>query len=309
MSRGKILYVEDNKTEAKQTKALLEKNGYEVIWVEEGSAAIRTAKTTDIEIVILDLMLPDINGNEVCRWLKMNNETRGIPIIMLTARGSMADKVEGLHAGADDYLPKPYNEVELNARIYACLRNKALRDELDQKNRELTKTLEQVATLAITDSLTELFNRRRFQLVIEKEFNRSVRYGSPLACMMIDIDEFKALNDTYGHRLGDHVLHELALSIRKNVRDIDTPARWGGDEFVVLLPETPKEKALEPAGRILADIANKKFPELADRPVTVSIGIASAPDPAIDSGDKLIVACDMAMYKAKHNGRNRVEIV
>lgn len=308
MSRGKILYVEDNKTEAKLTKTMLEKNGYEVIWVEEGSAGIRTAKTSDIEIIILDLMLPDINGNEVCRWLKMNDDTRGIPIIMLTARGSMADKVSGLHAGADDYLPKPYNEIELNARIYACLRNKALLDELRQKNRELAEMLERVATLAITDTLTELYNRRRFQIIIEKEFNRSIRYGSPLSCMMIDIDQFKMINDNYGHRQGDQVIHEVALAIRKNVRDIDTPARWGGDEFIVLLPETPKEKALEPAGRILNDVANRKFTDLADRQVSVSIGIASSPDPAIDSGDKLIAACDMAMYQAKHNGRNRVEV-
>jgi two-component system cell cycle response regulator len=308
MSRGKILYIEDNKAEAKLTRTMLEKNGYEVVWVEEGSAGIRTAKTSDVELILLDLMLPDINGNEVCRWLKMNDDTRGIPIIMLTVKGSMADKVSGLHAGADDYLPKPYNEIELNARIYACLRNKALLDELRQKNRELAEMLERVETLAITDTLTELYNRRRFQTIIEKEFNRSIRYGSPLSCMMIDIDYFKAINDNYGHRLGDQVLHEVAQTIRKDVRDIDTPARWGGEEFIVLLPETTKEKALEPAGRILNDIASHEFNDLPDRRISVSIGIACTPDPTIDSGEKLIVACDMAMYNAKHNGRNRVEV-
>ena len=133
MAKAKILLVEDSKVQAGLVRDFLEKTGYEVIWAENGKSAIKTAKTMSVDIILLDLMLPDISGNEVCRWLKLNDNTRGIPIIMLTAKDAITDKVAGLEAGADDYLPKPYNEIELNARIYASLRTKALQDELRQK--------------------------------------------------------------------------------------------------------------------------------------------------------------------------------
>jgi DNA-binding response OmpR family regulator len=144
MAKAKILLVEDSKVQAGEVKSFLEKAGYEVIWVEDGKAAIKSAKTQKIDIILLDLVLPDISGNEVCRWLKLNEGTKGIPIIMLTVKGEVVDKVAGLEAGADDYLPKPYSEVELNARIYASLRTKALQDELRQKNKQLEELLKQV---------------------------------------------------------------------------------------------------------------------------------------------------------------------
>src|SRR3990170_1420674 len=122
MAKAKILLVEDSKSQAEVTRELLEKDGYEVDWVEDGKAAIMKVSTQPVDIVLLDYVLPDINGNEVCRWLKLNENTKGIPIIMITARSGTKDKVSSLEAGADDYLMKPYNEIELNARIYACLR-------------------------------------------------------------------------------------------------------------------------------------------------------------------------------------------
>jgi len=137
MTEARILLVEDNRAEAEMTKGFLEKYGYQVTWVETGMAALKIAKTEPVDIVLLDLLLPDINGTEVCRWLKGNEDTRGIPIIMLTIKASTEDKITGLQIGADDYLPKPYDEVELNARIYASLRSKTLQDELRSKNRAL----------------------------------------------------------------------------------------------------------------------------------------------------------------------------
>lgn len=118
MAKAKILLVEDDKLQAKITKEYLEKNGYEVLWTDNGKSAIKIAKTQPIEIILLDLILPDISGNEVARWLKINEDTKGIPIIIVTIKDTLPDKVKGLEAGADDYLPKPYNEIELNARIY-----------------------------------------------------------------------------------------------------------------------------------------------------------------------------------------------
>jgi diguanylate cyclase (GGDEF)-like protein len=305
--KGKtILLVEDDKVQAKLTREYLESAGYAVIHADNGKSAIKAVKTESVDLVILDLILPDMNGNEVCRWLKVNEDTRGIPIIMLTARDSTTDKVEGLHAGADDYLSKPYNEIELNARIYASLRTKTLQDELREKNRQLEEVLSKVEVLAITDPLTGLYNRRHFEGIIEKEFARTTRYRSPISCLMIDVDHFKKINDTYGHRTCDMVLKDISRIIKDSVRKIDTVARWGGEEFVVLLPRTEKDQALNAASRIRDSVAGYKFPEV-ETPITVSIGIASIPESSIDTAEKLIDSSDIAMYRAKTMGRNRIE--
>ena len=300
-----ILLVEDDKLQGKTTKDYLESSGYKVIWVEDGKSAIKTVKSRDIDLIVLDFILPDMNGNEVCRWLKLNQDTKGIPIIMLTAQSSTTDKVASLTAGADDHLTKPYNESELNARIYACMRTKALQDELRTKNRQLEEVLSKVELLAITDPLTQLFNRRHFESVIESEFASTARYKSPASCLMIDVDHFKSVNDEFGHRSGDTVLKELSQIIRSCLRKVDTVARWGGEEFTVLLPRTKKEDAFRAASRILQSIADYKFPDISKQ-ITVSIGIASIPDPEIDSAEKLVDASDSAMYEAKEKGRNQI---
>jgi len=308
MALPRILFVEDDKLQAKLTKDYLEKNGYEIIHVENGTSAIKVAKTKQVDIIILDLVLPDMDGNEVSRWLKIDEDTKAIPIIMLTAKGSTIDKVTGLKAGADDYLAKPYNEIELNARIYASLRTKALQDELKKKNRELEEVLTQLKTLSITDPLTEIFNRRHFWSILENAFARYVRFKTPIACLMIDADHFKNINDEYGHHVGDIVLKEIAKIIKNCLRKVDTAARWGGEEFIVLLPETDKEHALNAASRILSEVSGHTFTGI-QRKITVSIGIASLPGPAIDTPERLIEVSDEALYAAKANGRNRVEIV
>lgn len=308
MANAKILLVEDDKVQARVTKDSLESTGHEVILAEDGKSAIKIAKTDNVDLILLDLVLPDINGNEVCRWLKLNQDTRGIPIIMLTVKSSTMEKVEGLKAGADDYLPKPYNEIELNARIYACLRTKALRDELRDKNRELEEVLSRVEVLAVTDPLTELFNRRHFETIIEKEYNRTARYKSPTSCLMIDVDNFKSVNDEYGHRTGDIVLKELAEIIKNCLRRVDTIARWGGEEFVALLPGTDKISAQQAASRILRAISSHSFSGITRR-ITVSIGISSVPDSSIDGAEKFIDVADLALYKAKSKGRNRIELM
>lgn len=308
--KAKILLVEDHKTQAERALEFLEKEGYEVILVENAKAAIKEATSQPFDVILLDLVLPDMSGNEVCRWLKLDSHTKGIPIVMLTSKDSIPDKVSGLEAGADDYLPKPYNELELNARIYACLRTKTLQDELRQKNRQLEELLVKVELLSITDPLTEIYNRRHFETIMKKEFARVIRYNIPLTCLMIDVDYFKRINDTYGHQTGDSVLKEIAQIISDNLRkEIDTVARWGGEEFIVLLPETKKEHALNPASRILKIISEHKFSDIAsDERITVSIGIASAPDPFIDNSEKFTRAADNALYEAKEKGRNRIEI-
>jgi diguanylate cyclase (GGDEF)-like protein len=310
MAKAKILLVEDSRTQAERTIEFLEKSGYDVIWVENGTGAIKIAKTQPLDTILLDLVLPDISGNEVCRWLKLDPATKGIPIVMLTVKDSINDKVTGLEVGADDYLPKPYNEVELNARIYACLRTKALQDELRQKNRQLEELLVKVELMAITDPLTEIYNRRHFDTIFKREFTRVTRYKTPLSCLMIDVDHFKRINDTFSHQTGDSVLKEIAQIIKSCLRtEVDIVARWGGEEFIVLLTQTKKEEALYPALRMLKAISEHTFSGItSNEQITVSIGVAGAPDPSIDNGEKLIQAADNALYEAKNKGRNRIDI-
>lgn len=307
MPKGRILIVEDNETLGKRTRSFLESRGHQVSWIPEGMPAIRLAKEGQVDLILLDRQLPDIEGIRICSLLKQDEQTRDIPIIMLTAMNSTEEKVRGLDAGADDYLPKPFEEVELNARVYAALRTKLLKDELRRKNGELEKMLHEVQTLSITDPLTGLFNRRRFEDMLDAEFKKSYRYNLPLTCIMIDIDYFKSVNDTYGHAVGDGVITDIAKIIQRSIRESDAACRWGGEEFFVLAPMTNKTEALLPAKRILNAVEASIFLGMGDERKTVSIGIADVPAQGIDTADKLVQAADTALYEAKKNGRNRIE--
>ncbi len=307
MAKPKILVVEDNKIQSKIIQDCLSQNGYDVIAVENGMAAFKAAKGGSVDLILLDRVLPDMDGSQVCRWLKLDQKSRDIPVIMLTAKAEMSDRVSGLEAGADDYLPKPFDETELTARITARLRAKEQQDELKARNRQLEDKLTRVESLAITDPLTSLFNRRRFESVLANELKRAVRYRHQLSLMFIDLDRFKDVNDTFGHQTGDIVLKQAAQIIRKSVREVDTAARWGGEEFVVLSPNTTTENALRIAERIRSSFEAYVFDGLEGRRLTTCVGVAGT-SPSIDTQDKLINAADMALYEAKNNGRNRVEV-
>jgi two-component system cell cycle response regulator len=307
IAKAHILFVEDSRTQGAETKKVLEKKGYAVTWVRDGMSAFHAAMTRPVDVILLDRVLPDMEGNKICAWFKSNRETQGIPVIMLTSMIAIHEIVNGLTSGADDYLAKPYEEEELSARIYAALRTKALQDELRNKNEELKKMLARVELLSITDPLTGLFNRRRFESLLDLEFKKSVRYATPLSCMVIDIDHFKAVNDTYGHAAGDAVIKDVALLVKEAIRDVDTACRSGGEEFSVLVPMTTKADALIPARRILAAVSDHDFEAVGDKQITVSIGLANVPDPDIEMADKLVQAADAALYAAKKLGRNRIE--
>ena len=308
MPKAIILLIEDNSFQAKQTLTCLEAAGYQGIWAETGLAGLKIAKTQRPDLILLDVILPDKDGQEICRFIKRDEATRDIPIIMLTAKSQLQDKVMGLNIGADDYLPKPFNEEELLARINAFLRIKSLQDELKGKNQQLEGLLKQVEIMAITDAVTGLFNRRHFTELFDKEFARAMRFNSPLSCMMVDIDHFKQVNDTYGHQTGDSVLQEISLILQENLRQIEIAARYGGEEFVLFLPETPLSEAMKPARRLLERVATHHFKGLEpDKIVTISIGVAGLPDPLVKAKEDLIRCADYALYKAKRGGRNRIE--
>ena len=308
MVKANILFVEDSETHGLVTKSALEKSGHAVTWVLDGMSAFRLAMTLPFDLVLLDRILPDMDGSELCRWLKHNQDTRGIPIIMISARDTTTDKVQGLDSGADDYLSKPYEDVELNARVNAALRIKLLQDELRKKNDELKEMLTQVETLSNADPLTGLLNRRRFDAILQPEFSKALRYKTPLSCMMIDVDHFKAVNDTHGHAIGDAVIKDVAGIIKWSIRDVDTACRWGGEEFIVLTPMTPQDKAELLAQRILKAVSEYSFAGANSVKLTVSIGIADTAGSGIDSVNKLIQAADIALFRAKKNGRNRIEV-
>lgn len=308
MGKAKILLVEDNKAQAAVIQDYLARSGYDIVHASDGMSGFKSAKTEQIDLILLDRVLPDMDGSEVCRWIKLDSDTRDIPVIMLTARSASSDRVSGLEAGADDYLPKPFDESELNARIYARLRAKIQQDELKNKNRQLEDMLTKVESLAVVDPLTGLFNRRRFESILGSEFRRSERYQSPLSLMMLDLDHFKSINDTYGHQSGDAVLKECARLFQTIIRQVDTAARFGGEEFVILSPNVMKTSAALAAERIRKAVEAHAFPGLGAKTVTISIGVAGMPNPEITSEQQLLYAADMAMYEAKKKGRNKIEI-
>lgn len=309
MSKAVILLIEDNPLQGKQTRTVVESAGYEVILAENGGTGFKLAQTKPIDLVLLDMVLPDFSGEQICKWLKNDEGTHSIPVIMLTSKGSVDDKVAGLQVGAEDYIPKPFSEKELLARIEACLRVKTREDDLRGMKDRLENQLKDVELMAITDLDTGLFNRRHFNELLEKEFSRAKRFNEPISCLLLDIDHFKDVNDSYGHQAGDSVLSEIAAQLKHAVRTIEVVARYGGEEFVLLLPKTKAKEAVKPAARILENISKHRFKGLpTDRILTVSIGIAGLPDPMINRKEDLIRCADFALYKAKRAGRNQIEL-
>ena len=250
-----------------------------------------------------------IDGFAVCRWLKVNADTREIPVIMLTVRTAVADRIAGLNLGADDYLAKPFDDQELEARIFAALRVKAAQYELKARNQQLESMLHSVEALAITDALTGLFNRRRFNDVLKREFAVTKRYRNTLSCLIVDLDHFKQINDRFGHDAGDQVLKEVARRILNTVREVDLAARYGGEEFAILLPHTSKTDAGIVAQRLLSNIRKQEFTfggEVVR--ITASIGCAGNSDVISDKPEDLVKAADLALYEAKNGGRNAVVV-
>ena len=303
--KANLLLIDDSEAQSNKIKEALERLGYRVTVAYSGVEGLRLARKTSPDLVLLDVVMADIDGFAVCRWLKMNAETRDIPVIMLTVRTALADRVEGLNIGADDYLAKPFEDQELEARIFAALRVKAAHSELRDRNQQLESMLHSVEALASTDALTGLFNRRRFADVLRREFAVTKRYKNTLSCLLLDLDHFKQINDRFGHDAGDQVLKEVARRITGSLREVDLAARYGGEEFVVLLPHTSKGDARIVAERLLKNVRKQDFTfggEVVT--VTASIGCAGNSDVESSNPEDLVKAADVALYGAKKNGRN-----
>jgi two-component system, cell cycle response regulator len=298
---GRILVIDDNAVIKRLATMLLSKKGYSVETASSGSEGIVCAKSFKPHVILLDVMMPEIDGYEVCRCLKSEAETKDIPIIMVTSRAEIVDKVKGLELGAADYIQKPYDHEELQARVATQVKMKNLWDELQEKNKLLEELVKK-------DSLTNLYNHRYFHDRIVEEFSRSKRYGLALSCVLVDIDFFKKINDTYGHQAGDEILKKLAGIILAGIRDVDVAARYGGEEFAIILPHTTLENATTYSERIRhsVDKADFQFEGNSIR-VTVSLGVASLPENNPQTHTDIIRFADDALYAAKNTGRNRVE--
>ena len=303
--RAKILVVDDSRTQLDWLVQVLERDGYEVRTAMDGKEAIRKVRTELPDLVLLDMILPDMDGLEVLRIIKARPDEEFIPVIILSVKSDLDSKVAGLRIGADDFLAKPFAEAEILARCAAMLRIKNLQDQLRKTQQKLTEQ-------AITDELTGLKNRRAFDERLQEEFRRAQRYSDPVSLIMIDLDHFKRVNDRYGHPFGDVVLRGSAEEIRASTRDPDICARYGGEEFAVILPKTHLAGALTVAERVWKQLSSREFaapegaPDDSRLRITASLGVAFYPSKDISTPELLLRFADEALYQAKRAGRNTI---
>jgi two-component system, cell cycle response regulator len=296
-----IAVVDDDAAIRRLVALFLRRAGYDLLECSTGEEAQKELWSRPWDLAILDRRLPDMDGVSLARDIKGNPDFRARYVIMLTGESEQEDLIEGLELGADDYITKPFQLGELLARIRAGKRIVDLQNELLEKNRRLE-------LLSITDGLTRLHNHRHLQDELARAFDEAQRYERPLSLAMIDIDYFKKFNDTYGHAVGDEVLKRVAELYRESVRSTDLVARYGGEEFAVMMPETGLDDAITFAEKIRSLIAETPIDTQAGEvAVNVSIGVASVPHTKIRAAKDLVIAADKALYRAKRNGRNRVE--
>lgn len=305
-SSGQILVAEDDRVTLRLLERKLGEWGYEVLKAQNGRQAWEILKKPELRIAILDWMMPGFEGPELCRRLRQLKKPHYTYLILLTSRDSVGDLIKGLEAGADDYMTKPIKLMELKARLKTARRIIELEDNLIKARRRLSR-------LAMTDSLTGVWNRRKFLSLLNEELNRSRRDGRFLGLLMMDVDNFKEINDRYGHPAGDAVLKQLAQLIRRNLRNYDRMARYGGDEFILLLPGSDLRGTGAVAGRLLDLIRRNKFRTGTGEAAAVSISfggtaVCPAPEQGIDP-DSLIKTADRALYQAKRDGRDRVVVI
>ncbi len=297
----KILLAEDDRVTLRLIQSQLQRWGYEVELAENGERAWERLNAPEgPRLALMDWMMPALDGVQVCSRLRASNREGYTYVILLTSKNRPEDLAAGLDAGADDYVIKPFDATELKARLKVGERVIGFSEALLEANSLLK-------TMALTDALTRLLNHGASMMRLEEEHARQDRTGLPLSVLMADIDHFKAFNDTHGHEAGDRVLEAVARAFRRACRPYDVVGRYGGEEFVVLLPATDAPRALVVAERIRAGVAGA--PVVYDGrqlKVTISIGTASLEAGRVCGADTLLRAADHALYRAKAAGRDRV---
>jgi two-component system cell cycle response regulator len=298
--RGRILIVEDREQSAQRIAETLGRD-HDVEIVPQTTEAVVRAKGGDYDLVIVSLSLDRQDGLRFCATLRSLEATRQTPILIIADEGDIKRLVRALDIGVNDYLMRPVERSELVARVRTQLRRKRYSDKL---RHSLQLSLE----MAITDQLTGLFNRRYMSRHLGTLITNANATGKPVSFLILDIDFFKQVNDTHGHDVGDEVLREFAGRISANVRGIDLACRYGGEEFVVVMPDTDLNFAYMVAERLRQAVADAPFritPAPGNLPVTISIGV-TASEGRNDTADALLKRADQALYRAKRDGRNRV---
>lgn len=302
-----ILFADDEEINRKLIERRLSRAGYEVITAVNGQEAVERTRTHAPDIAVLDLMMPVMDGRQACRLIKEDRATRDVPVLMLSARDETDIKVQCLEIGANDYISKPFRIEELIARIGVALRLSRERNSLRASAAEADARAQAAHEKTLSDPLTGLLNRYGLLHALSREFAGARRYQRPLACLMIDLDYFKNINDTLGHVMGDLALTQAASVLQEAVRASDLVCRYGGEEFLALLPETSIGGAQILAEKVRTAMANRRFGNKTDSfSVTLSIGVAELRTE--ESGNDMIARADAALYRAKQAGRNRVEI-
>ncbi|MGY2873546.1 two-component system, cell cycle response regulator [Marmoricola sp. URHA0025 HA25] len=297
MTTARVLIADDSLVIRAVVRSGLEDEGYDVFEAVDGLTALEHCRQDPPDVVLLDVEMPGLDGYEVLRDLKDNVALRDIPVVFLTSRATTTDIVTGLRGGAHDYLKKPFEPAELLARVGSAVHVKKLQDQLQQRNAELDR-------LTRTDGLTGLYNRWHLERELTRLHRDAVRHEDPLSVLILDLDHFKQVNDTHGHGAGDQVLRAFAQRMLRELRAGDIGGRWGGEEFLVVLPRTDLEGAMEIADRIREATAAEPVGVSGEEiRVTASGGCAVGPG---ESSDGLVQLADTALYEAKLGGRNRI---
>ena len=291
-----ILAIDDSPEIHQLLKVRLKNLDVELSHAHCGFDGFDQAQASNPDLILLDVMMPDASGFDICRKLKATSETRNIPVIFLTGASDVDQKVLGFDVGAVDYIQKPFDSAELNARVRAALRTKRFQDMLAQR--------------AMIDGLTGLWNRAHFDQRLHEEIAAAQRYDRPMSLIMMDVDKFKNLNDNHGHPFGDEVLQAIGDVLQESARMTDWPCRYGGEEFGFILRETDLEGAIIMAERVRAEIEGLELRNKAQAvSVTASFGVVSSTlcmNPVELSSKWVIESADKALYAAKESGRNRV---
>jgi diguanylate cyclase (GGDEF)-like protein len=306
--RFRVLVVDDDPDSVDLMARWLAMEGYQVQTASSGAEALQRIGSDRPDLVLLDLLIPPPDGLAVIRAAKRDREMSTIPIVVMTVKRDVKSKIEALKTGADDFIVKPFHFDELDAVMRASLKKRYLYTSLERANRQLRDANEKLLKLSVTDDRTNLLNDRYLRRRLAEEFKRARRYGAPLSVMMIDLDHFKQVNDKYGHDCGDQILAEFAKILVENAREIDIVGRYGGEEFLMILPNTDGIRAAVVAERVrkAAEEHVYRHREFMVR-ITVSIGLASIPaNQAVRTETDLVRAADEALYRAKQTTRNKV---
>lgn len=312
-----ILIVDDLPQNILALEAVIADLGVNIITARSGNDALRLSLKHDFALILLDVQMPGMNGFEVARLIRSNPKTNHFPIIFVTAgMKDLIDQIEGYETGAVDYLMKPFEPVILHSKVKVFQElyqqrkviekfYSHLEQIVDERTAELKEANETISRLAATDELTNLSNRRAFNESLAAGISAARRHVYPLSMIMIDLDHFKAINDTYGHSEGDTVLKAFADLLREMIRAEDVAARWGGEEFLIILPHTVCDAAAALSERIR--VAFEQYSGSATpMGLSASFGVVQLQED--DDADSLIRRADEALYRAKHEGRNKVAI-